>query len=361
MLVLIFCLLSIAALTSCQAFSVMPSLSGAAGARHLSATPALSTLGSTPTAASFDFGDDTNERGSSSSSSSSSSEQQLYSHIDEARMQRYRKEAELIRSRFVQGDDLHTLRRQIFTLRQELATARGMGATDRVHELERTILKAQQVDAEFVYQVSLERMNFAKLQNNIQLEKKYKQEAILARSALPQFNLEGLWVGKFDNGFEIINITYSEETLIAYKVTTGANVPKGQVSFAVNLTAQLEPIQLGGDAVKQWGTKFLQRFAGKGQVASKGFRQRDWVEGQLILVNEYFSFAWLPLNHQVFFGRPSAELTLKLLRQNKSANSKGDKMREFLNKCWEETELVEEDLKMDEEERGCNGPESCFQ
>lgn len=30
---------------------------------------------------------------------------------------------------------------------------------------------------------------------------------------------------------------------------------------------------------------------------------------------DYFSFAWIPLEHQIFFGRPSPELTLKMLKE----------------------------------------------
>lgn len=43
----------------------------------------------------------------------------------------------------------------------------------------------------------------------------------------------------------------------------------------------------------------------------------QFLEGQLVVIGEgeYFSFAWLPLEHQIFFGRPSPELTLKMLRE----------------------------------------------
>ena len=41
------------------------------------------------------------------------------------------------------------------------------------------------------------------------------------------------------------------------------------------------------------------------------------MQGQLVVIGEgdYFSFAWVPLEHQIFFGRPSPELTLKMLRE----------------------------------------------
>jgi len=59
------------------------------------------------------------------------------------------------------------------------------------------------------------------------------------RSVLPQFNLDGLWVGKYsEQGFEMINVTYAGpdgDTLIANKLTCKKNVPKGQVIFQVDL------------------------------------------------------------------------------------------------------------------------------
>lgn len=256
--------------------------------------------------------------------------------------------------RFLSGDDLQQLRKQVYDLRQELDEARQRGATTRVHELERTILKAQQLDAEFIYQVALERMEAAS-QAGLHMEaEKYRKEAHNARKALPQFNLDGLWVGKYgEHGFEMINVTYSGDTLVAYKVTGDRNVPKGQVSFQVDLSPtahfdMLEPIELGQQAAEQWGNRFLQRFAGEGQVASRGFVNPQWMDGQLILVGQYFSFAWLPIGHQVFFGRPSAELTLKLLREARAQEVENSNVIDFLRRCLEETEYLEDEMDVSE-------------
>jgi hypothetical protein len=126
-----------------------------------------------------------------------------------------------------------------------------------------------------------------------------------ARAALPQFNREGLWVGKYgEQGFEMINVTYQGDTLTAYKVTGDRNVPKGQASFTVDLSPNaidassslssfrsrkdqiLEPIELATKDTKQWVGKFMQRFSGNGHVASKVFVNSQWIDGQLILVWE---------------------------------------------------------------------------
>ena len=150
----------------------------------------------------------------------------------------------------------------------------------------------------------------------------------------------------------MINVTYVGDTLKAYKVTGHSPVPSGEISFQADLspfaasTPQefLEPIQLGREAAEQWGIQYLPRFKGQGQVASKGFTNPQFVEGQLIMVNDYFSFAWVPLGHQVFFGRPSAELTLKMLQDMKDEKSETSKSRAYLSRCLEETVILEEEM-----------------
>jgi hypothetical protein len=256
------------------------------------------------------------------------------------------------RSKFVVGDDLHRLRHDVLAMRLELQEARRSGTKEEVRELEKAIMKAQQVDAEFVYIVSLERMELAQQEGRFQDAEKFRYLAYDARAVLPQFNLEGLWVGKYgEHGYEMINVTYHGDTLIAQKVTGTKNVPKGQVTFEVDLSPTLnddgeeflEPIELGDNAAKQWGCKYLQRFSGRGQVAAEGYLDSQWIDGQLIMVNEYFSFAWLPIGHQVFFGRPTPELILKLMKDEKRQETGNSMDRAFLEKCWEETEHLEDD------------------
>eukprot|EP00529_Nitzschia_sp_RCC80_P022841 CAMPEP_0113493068 /NCGR_PEP_ID=MMETSP0014_2-20120614/28401_1 /TAXON_ID=2857 /ORGANISM="Nitzschia sp." /LENGTH=477 /DNA_ID=CAMNT_0000386919 /DNA_START=330 /DNA_END=1763 /DNA_ORIENTATION=+ /assembly_acc=CAM_ASM_000159 len=297
-------------------------------------------------------------------------------------------------SKFVTGDALHRLRHQVLAMRLELQEARREGLDDRVGQLETTIMKTQQVDAEFVYTVSLERKALALQHEDYVEAHMWDERAQEARSALPQFQLEGLWVGRYgdmsdddedeeeDNsfedddystmntnsvsqGYELINITYVGDVLMAHKVTAGKNVPKGAETFTVDLSPSaskistaasstssssspdvLSPIELGDAAAEQWGCKYLQRFAGEGQVAAENFEDSQWVDGQLILVNEYFSFAWLPIGHQVFFGRPTPELILKLMKDDQQRETGGDgcETRAFLEKCWEETEHLEDDM-----------------
>lgn len=337
--------LALSAVVSVSAFSVMST--------HAMLQQGTCLFTGASTSAEYDLPEDAPKR-NSEDSSSSRLPAEMEEALSDARRERFEMEEEA-KQRFVSGDDLHLLRQKVLGLREDLKEARANGATALVTDLEFAILEAQQVDAEFVYSVSKERMCVAQEAGLSEEALMWEREAKMARSVLPQFNLDGLWVGKYsEQGFEMINVTYAGphgDTLIARKLTCKKNVPKGQVTFQVDLSDKatmgsnnLEPIELKQGAAKQWGSRFLHRYAGKGQVSAEGFRNSQWMEGHLILVNEYFSFAWLPIGHQVFFGRPSAELTLKLLKESHETSPK-DPARDFLRKCLEETESLEEEME----------------
>jgi Cyclin D1 binding domain len=260
--------------------------------------------------------------------------------------------------RFLQGDDLYTLRQTVLSLRQEYEALPK--TSERRQKVQQAIFAAQQADAEFIYESSCKARDKAKKLGMHKEAAHYAQEAWNARSALPQYQLEGLWVGKYGrHGFELVNVTYVGDTLIATKVTGDENVEQGEVSFEVDLSPAkgLQPLELSREAAQPWGSRFLPRFAGQGQVSKK-----DWLNGQLILVKNYFSFVWLPLQQQVFFGRPSADLVLKLMRRAQN-NMSPAAARRHLDQCWEETEFLQNEY--DEQESyaasGVYEQEGCFE
>lgn len=196
----------------------------------------------------------------------------------------------------------------------------------------------------------------------------------------------------------MINITYAGDTLIAYKVTGDKNVPRGEITFQVDLNAlpkrvfgsgsssqsaaepPLPPIGLTDRAAKKWGTTELPRYKGLGQVAEPGFTNNQWMDGQLIMISdEYFSFAWVPIEQQIFFGRPSPELALKMLRESSAASAVGARvwkspptldddvqvLKDYVTSCLEKTaETVEDDLQGDEFSciwHGMDAETCCFQ
>jgi hypothetical protein len=159
------------------------------------------------------------------------------------------------------------------------------------------------------------------------------------------------------HGYEMINITYAGDTLIAYKVTGDKNVPQGEITFQADLnpllvtgnvadsnsnptTDPLQPITLTDKASKKWGTTELPRYTGLGQVAEPGFLNHQWMDGQLIIIgDEFFSFAWVPVETQIFFGRPSPELALKMLRNHSAISIATPK-----NRVWEAPPSMDDDV-----------------
>lgn len=275
------------------------------------------------------------------------------------RLDRMKREEDA-KARFLHGDELIELHKYIANMKIDAKKARDKGDMNKLQDLLKALRESNAMDPEYVYVTALENMENAEADGNQEEVEEYRQEAIMARTCLPQFQLSGLHVGKYgDHGYEMVNITYAGgelgNTLVATKVTGDKNVPKGEITFTADLSLMaregkdLKPIELSDVASKQWGHKYLSRFPGKGQVASEGFVNNQWMDGQLILVGNYFSFAWLPIGHQIFFGRPSAELTLKMLKQSQMSDfgaidldspNTAAEQRAFAQRCFQETELM---------------------
>ena len=156
---------------------------------------------------------------------------------------------------------------------------------------------------------------------------------------------------------EMVNVTYIGDTLVARKVTGDKNVPAGEITFQCDLrpsrtssttleTNGLSNLELSPEASKKWGTRQLQRFSGLGHVAEEGFKNNQWVEGQLVMVSEeYFSFTWVPLGIQIFFGRPSPELALKMIREKgteriPTLEDDVSLLKEHMHRCLDVTDEV---------------------
>jgi len=283
-------------------------------------------------------------------------------------------------SKFASGDDLFQLRDQIVDSKQELVDARvrynsaatndeRVAANRRMNELETEIHALNERDAEFVYAVSSELMANAELDMNSKLAGKYRVQMEEARMSIPHLNMHGLWVGKYgEHGYELINITYSgDNTLIATKVTGDKDIPKGEVTFTVDLSPRIsasvqpahathiEPIELNPQEERQWGKQYLPRHLGKGQDASDNFTNNaSWMEGQMICVGSWFSFTWVPLGRQIFFGRPSNEVIMRMLKEAEEDESRQDEvadMRKIANNMMEETYWFKQgDARFDEVE-----------
>jgi hypothetical protein len=142
----------------------------------------------------------------------------------------------------------------------------------------------------------------------------------------------------YPTGDVLINVTYAGDTLLATKVTGDDNVPRGQITFTADLTPRngseaLEPLKLSLDQSSLTTTK-LPRFAGRGQVAKRGFVDHKFVEGQLVLFERHFSFVWVPIRHHVLFRRPTPEQTITLLRDPIAREDELENARAHVARCF---------------------------
>jgi hypothetical protein len=250
--------------------------------------------------------------------------------------------------RFATGKDLVYLRTDLAALEENLEWAVASDDPIRIGHLTEAIQRGKEKDPELVYINALEQLR--KAERSLKIPQKYdrisfyKKEAAAARSYIPRLNLDGVWIGKFgEHGSELINVTYTGDILTATKITGDKHVPRGQVSFTVDLSptvassnsTALTPIELSDMAASVWGTDSLPRYPGKGHIAAEGFKNNRFVDGQLIMFDGYFSFLWNPTKQNIFFTRPPQNLILSMMRDVLSEEDEVDNMRNHLSRCFE--------------------------
>jgi len=311
--------------------------------------------------------------------------------IQESKARRQRIEMELENKAQFEGfgDSLWDLRSEMDQISRQLIDAIDEGEVSVQKSMREKLRHIEKRDPELVYMVSVAEMDRAQREGRTRDIEMHRKRAAAARSCLPQFNLDGLWVGKYGSQYDLINITYVGDTLIAEKVTGDNNVPKGAITFQVDLHPLrrtrgvssvgaigyekdiLEPIVLTEKAAAKWGTRKLPRYSGLGQVAEENYKNHQWMDGQLIIIgDDYFSFAWLPIEQQIFFGRPSPELALKMLREDciitrakfqeftspPSLDADVTVQKNFATRCLEKTHEHEDEL---DENNGFGGIWNC--
>lgn len=92
------------------------------------------------------------------------------------------------------GDDLWALRKTMKDLNQDLIESLACGDKIVEESIKSRLDDLEQKDPEAVYTLELEQMN-----NVMKDQRKsmiHKENALNARSVLPQFNFHGIWVGK---------------------------------------------------------------------------------------------------------------------------------------------------------------------
>eukprot|EP00591_Stephanopyxis_turris_P011910 CAMPEP_0195513952 /NCGR_PEP_ID=MMETSP0794_2-20130614/5485_1 /TAXON_ID=515487 /ORGANISM="Stephanopyxis turris, Strain CCMP 815" /LENGTH=367 /DNA_ID=CAMNT_0040642089 /DNA_START=126 /DNA_END=1226 /DNA_ORIENTATION=+ len=242
-------------------------------------------------------------------------------------------------ARFLRGEELDKLRSQIEDMKEKLRYSSHLSnRNDTIMSLKGAIERLENKDAEISYKKALDSMEEARYGFRTDDVERHRKEAMLARKSITRLNLEGLWVGDYGNGgYEMINVTYVGDTLIAKKTAGDTGVPRGEVTFAADLSfsKSLEPLNVTGDMSKRWGIDKLIRHPGKAQVAKEASVDTEWVDGQFIMFEDHFSFLWTHNKKNIFFSRPSMALTIKLLRDILSHEDEIGNMRAYLSSCLE--------------------------
>jgi len=151
---------------------------------------------------------------------------------------------------------------------------------------------------------------------------KCRDQLLVLRRFLPQYQLAGLWKGNYPNhGDELVRIHYEGDLLVATKVTGDVHVPAGEVTFQADLAApfgegdaalaagddmlagvRVEVVSLSADGNQE--QKEVEQFQGEGRIAARNFQHAHFVPGQLFLMDsDVLGFLWLPLGTFVVFSR----------------------------------------------------------
>jgi len=142
----------------------------------------------------------------------------------------------------------------------------------------------------------------------------------------------------FGKGSELVNVTYTGDVMIGTRLKN-----KGGVCFESDLSPSIEsahpnlaPIKLDSSVASKWGVEKLERYAGKARdTLSKRSANTDFLDGNLIVFDGYFSFLWIPTRQHVFFSRPKSETIVKLMRDSISAEDETANMMNHVSKCFE--------------------------
>jgi hypothetical protein len=116
--------------------------------------------------------------------------------LSSERQQRIEQEQEN-RQRFMKyGDDLWKLRQFMDKLSVGLLQAINSGEREKEEEIRHELRQIEKQDPDLVYKVELEQLQKALMEGRESDARSHSMLASAARSCLPQYNLDGLWVGK---------------------------------------------------------------------------------------------------------------------------------------------------------------------
>jgi hypothetical protein len=116
------------------------------------------------------------------------------------------KQNDVKNKKYATGSELDLLRNELNTFRETLQWAQAMEDKDRVVDLTAAIARGEKRDPDVAYARAVEEINnqrkdmgdiaSSKEEDKEARRETLAKEAALARSCLPRFQMEGLWVGK---------------------------------------------------------------------------------------------------------------------------------------------------------------------
>eukprot|EP00980_Cylindrotheca_fusiformis_P020456 scaffold7504_cov97-Cylindrotheca_fusiformis.AAC.9 len=229
---------------------------------------------------------------------------------------------------FVVGEELHNLRLDLDSLRQNLQWAEALKDKTRTESLAKAIKEGESRDPDYMYRKALGMIDQAKKMEDVSQGEK--------ESLIEKWGKIAASARRYgEHGTQLVNITYVGDTLVATKVTGDRNVPRGEITFTVNLQQSSALASFQFSSNDQSGNADGRQFPGRGQVSRKDFKDHRFVAGQMLLIEEGFSFLWVPTKHQVVFSRPSPQTTLRLLRDTLSKEDEIENMREHIACCFD--------------------------
>jgi hypothetical protein len=126
---------------------------------------------------------------------------EMTSAMSEVRKARLAKESSTSK-RFASGKELKSLREDLESLRHNLEWAKALKDEVRIHSLEKAIKNGQNRDPHFMYDKAMRlvaetrKMKDVSVDEKDNLIEKWSAVASAAREVLPEFSMEGLWIGK---------------------------------------------------------------------------------------------------------------------------------------------------------------------
>mmetsp|Transcript_3822 Transcript_3822/g.9908 ORF Transcript_3822/g.9908 Transcript_3822/m.9908 type:complete len:296 (-) Transcript_3822:85-972(-) len=234
---------------------------------------------------------------------------------------------------FAREADLPTLREQVVEVERELASAVGREDYSAACTLRDRVTELRTRDPQHRFTQLCAALRQAVAVEDYSKAADLHTEMLSVKHHLPQFQLAGLWRGLYPHhGDETIRLRYSRDDpnrLIATKVTGDDHVPRGEVTFTADLLDVL-PNSPQRTVVRRLSSgaeseHLVTRYTGSGQVATKGFTDPCFVEGELFMFDtETVGFMWVPFGQLILFSRvdgPEAEIIEEQLDSARTSDS----------------------------------------